>query len=175
MLANNKDYSSAVPQTFSLQPSNWTEPRLLSSRLKSLSDCGILGDSRIILISQAGKGSLCNLVIWKKKLKNKLWQAVTSDYPSCGRCWKKGGVAKASLEDPKIGASEPNRAWSREQGALLCDSLRSKLCHWVGLKPTRSFMVFSGLPGVFSYTFSFEQFLKAVVSKLNLKQTKRCF
>lgn len=86
-----------------------------------------------------------------------------------------GGVAEASLEDPKIRASKPPGAWSGKQGALLCDSLRSKLCHCAEPKPTRSFMVVNGLPGIFSYTFSFEQFLKIVVSKLNLKQTECCF
>lgn len=86
---------------------------------------------------------------------------------------KKKGVAAASLENPKIGASKSPGAWSRQQqGALLCDSLRSKLCHCTGLKPTRSFMAISGLSVVFSYTFSFERFLKAGISKLNLKQTE---
>ena len=62
--------------------------------------------------------------------------------------------------------------WFREQYALLFDFLRPKLCHFSGLKSTKSFMVFSELLGLFSYTSSFEQFLKTVVSKLNLKQTE---
>lgn len=33
-------------------------------------------------------------------------------------------------------------------------------------------MVFNGLLGIFNYTFSFEPFLIAVFSKLNLKQTE---